>query len=62
MNRTVIWNFAGIFGNIHNRFLHPFQKDTGDVLMFDPAIGTDNLGDCIIMKYAYRLNTAGHKM
>ncbi len=51
MNRTVIWNFAGIFGNIHNRFLHPFQKDTGDVLMFDPAMGTDNLGDCIIMKY-----------
>ena len=51
MNKTLLWSGIGHAGRVLNRLAFPLQKDTASVIRFDTSIGTDNLGDNIIMYY-----------
>ena len=55
MNKTPLWNGVGYAGRAINRLAFPLQKDTDFVIRFDTSIGTDNLGDNIIMYYCNKI-------
>lgn len=51
MDKKLLWDIAGKSIRVLNRLKFTTQKDTGTVIRFNTAIGTDNLGDEIIMHY-----------
>lgn len=51
MNEKLLWNIAGHGAKIRNHLIFPFKNDNSSIIRFDPSVGTDNLGDCIIMQY-----------
>lgn len=55
MDKKLLWSPVGQGARALNRLAFPLQKDTGAVLRFDTSLGTDNLGDCIIMYYCGRI-------
>ena len=55
MNKTPLWNGVGYAGRAINQLVFPLQKDTDFVIRFDTSIGTDNLGDNIIMYYCNKI-------
>ena len=55
MNKTLLWSGIGHAGRVLNSLAFPLQKDTASVIRFDTSIGTDNLGDNIIMHYCNRI-------
>lgn len=55
MKKTLLWNIAGRGAGLLNRLTFPAQKDDGNVIRFDTSLGTENLGDYIIMHYCDRI-------
>lgn len=55
MKKTLLWGAIGAGTSARNRLLFPMQTDNGTVIRFDPSIGTDNLGDEIIMYYCGKI-------
>lgn len=55
MKKNLLWSAAGKSVCALNRLTFPAQKDTGTVIRFDTSIGTDNLGDFIIMHYCGKI-------
>lgn len=55
MEKKVLWNMAGQSVKLVNRLTFPLQKDDKTLIRFDTAIGTDNLGDNIIMYYCNKV-------
>ncbi len=55
MDKKILWSPVGQCARALNRLAFPMQKDTGSVLRFDTSLGTDNLGDYIIMHYCGRI-------
>lgn len=55
MNKTLLWSGIGHAGRVLNSLAFPLQKDTASVIRFDTSIGTDNLGDNIIMYYCNKI-------
>ena len=49
MEKKYLWGIAGQSASLLNRLTFPAQKDNGTVIRFDTSLGTDNLGDYIIM-------------
>jgi polysaccharide pyruvyl transferase WcaK-like protein len=55
MDKKFLWNPAGQGARVLNRLVFPIQKDSGSLIRFDTSLGTDNLGDNIIMHYCNRI-------
>lgn len=55
MNKKLLWNIAGYAAITRNRLMFLLQKDNGKSIRFDTSIGTDNLGDYIIMQYCNKI-------
>lgn len=55
MEKKVLWNAAGQGARLLNRLTFPLQKDDKTLIRFDTSIGTENLGDNIIMHYCDRV-------
>ncbi len=51
MKKKVLWDIVGLVAGVLNRTTFPLQHDKGTIVRFDTALGTDNLGDYIIMHY-----------
>ena len=51
MKKTILWNAIGQGARLLNKLAFPAQKDGGAVIRFDTSMGTQNLGDYIIMHY-----------
>ena len=51
MKKKLLWGTVGQGTRTLNRLAFPTQKDDGTVIRFDTSMGTDNLGDYIIMYY-----------
>lgn len=55
MEKKYLWGIAGQSASLLNRLTFPAQKDNGTVIRFDTSLGTDNLGDYIIMHYCGKI-------
>ena len=55
MNKQLLWSAAGQSARFLNRLNHRLLRDSGTIVRFDTSIGTENLGDCIIMHYCSRV-------
>lgn len=55
MEKTFLWGTVGQGARTLNRLTFPAQKDDGTVIRFDTSLGTDNLGDYIIMHYCGKI-------
>ena len=55
MNKQLLWGAIGRCARPLNHLIHTTQHDNGTILRFDTALGTDNLGDNIIMHYCSRV-------
>ena len=51
MEKKFLWGAVGQSASVLNRLTFPMQKDNGTIIRFDTSLGTDNLGDYIIMLY-----------
>ena len=51
MNKQILHHTAGLCVRTLNRLSHATQRDIGTIIRFDTSIGTQNLGDHIIMHY-----------
>lgn len=51
--KKIVYSLLGNANVILNKVKYSLQKTDEDIVVFNTAIGTDNLGDCIIMKYCY---------
>lgn len=51
MNKTYLWEAAGQGAKALNRLEYGLRRDRGTVVLFDPSIATDNLGDVIILRH-----------
>ena len=55
MEKKFLWGAVGQVASALNRLMFPMQKGTGTIIRFDTSIGTNNLGDFIIMHYCNRV-------
>lgn len=55
MEKKALWNAAGQGAKLLNRLTFPMKKDNKTLICFDTSIGTENLGDNIIMHYCARV-------
>ena len=55
MDKKYLWGLAGQSARVLNRLAFPMQQDSKTVIRFDTSLGTDNLGDDIIMRYCNRI-------
>lgn len=55
MEKKFLWGTVGQGASVLNRLTFPMQKDNGTIIRFDTSLGTDNLGDYIIMHYCGRI-------
>jgi len=55
MDKKFLWGAVGPVASALNRLTFPIQKDNGTIIRFDTSLGTDNLGDYIIMHYCGRI-------
>ena len=55
MSKQFIYHTAGLCTRTINRLSHALQHDNGTIIRFDTSIGTQNLGDYIIMHYCSRI-------
>lgn len=55
MNKKPIWNTFGACMHGINRVTFLFQKNSEKIIRFDTSVGTDNLGDFIIMHYCKKI-------
>ena len=51
MEKKLLWGAVGQAASVLNRLIFPAQKGNGTIIRFDTSLGTDNLGDYIIMHY-----------
>lgn len=49
--QNALWRITGDCIRLSNRFKLSLQKNKGDIIRFNTALNTDNLGDYIIMRY-----------
>ena len=55
MEKKFLWGAVGQGASVLNRLTFPMQKDNGIIIRFDTSLGTDNLGDYIIMHYCGKI-------
>lgn len=55
MEKKFLWGTVGRTTRVLNRLTFPAQKDNGTIIRFDTSLGTDNLGDFIIMHYCGKI-------
>ena len=55
MEKKLLWGAVGQGASVLNRLTFPMQKDNGTIIRFDTSLGTDNLGDYIIMQYCGKI-------
>lgn len=55
MKKTILWNAIGHGAQLLNKLAFPTQKDDRTVIRFDTSLGTQNLGDYIIMHYCSKV-------
>lgn len=55
MAKKFLWSAVGQGAKALNRMTFPVQRDDGTVVRFDTSLGTDNLGDYIIMHYCNKI-------
>lgn len=55
MEKKFLWGAVGQGASVLNRLIFPAQKDNGTIIRFDTSLGTDNLGDYIIMHYCGKI-------
>ena len=55
MEKKILWGAVGQGARALNQLTFPVQKDNGTVIRFDTSLGTDNLGDYIIMHYCGKI-------
>lgn len=55
MEKKFLWDAVGQSVRALNRLTFPAQKENGSVIRFDTSLGTDNLGDYIIMHYCGKI-------
>lgn len=53
--QRVLWAITGNCMRFSNCVTYCFQKDKGDIVRFNTALNTDNLGDYIIMRYCNKI-------
>lgn len=55
MNKKFLWDAVGQSLSVFNKLSFPMQKDDGNIIRFDTSLGTENLGDYIIMHYCNKI-------
>jgi polysaccharide pyruvyl transferase WcaK-like protein len=51
MDKRFLWNVVGQSNRVLDKLAFPMQKNNGKIIRFNTALGTENLGDYIIMHY-----------
>lgn len=51
MDKHFLWNVVGQSNRVLDKLAFSMQKDNGKLIRFNTALGTENLGDYIIMHY-----------
>lgn len=55
MDKQFLWNAIGQSVRVLNKLTFLMQKDNGKLIRFDTSLGTQNLGDYIIMHYCNKI-------
>ena len=55
MNKQFLWGAVGRSFRVLDKLAFLTQNDNGKIIRFDTALGTDNLGDYIIMHYCNKI-------
>ncbi len=55
MKKQFLWDAVGQGIRVLNKLAFPLQNDNSEIIRFDTALGTDNLGDYIIMHYCNKI-------
>ena len=55
MDKQFLWSAVGQSVRVLNKLTFSMQKDNGKLIRFDTSLGTENLGDYIIMHYCNKI-------